>query len=88
MCSQVLSLDLCLVSPPSKAYTITAVTTSFPGSSRLSIWRRVGGSRDQNLSIEDGQLEALKSLHWVACGIHYTKKEVTELGGIELQRFS
>ena len=35
-----------------------------------------------------GQLEAPKSLHWVACGTRYTKKEVTELGGIELQRSS
>ena len=34
------------------------------------------------------KLEAPKSLHWVACGTHYTNKEVTELGGIELQRSS
>ena len=34
------------------------------------------------------QVEAPKSLHWVACGTCYTKKEGTELGGIELQRSS
>ena len=33
-------------------------------------------------------LEAPRSLHWVACGMRYTKKEGTELGGIELQRTS
>ena len=33
-------------------------------------------------------LDAPKSLHWVACGTRYTKKEGTELGGIELQRSS
>ena len=28
------------------------------------------------------------SVHWVACGMCYTKTEGTELGGIELQRSS